>query len=219
MPVARSRLDERSRDHLLDFYRTALKRFGPANALSVWWTSRRAQERRFEVLAEAGPWEGASVADVGCGLGDLFGFLEARGLAVRYSGYDINPAMIEAARTKYPQPRARFAVRDVLASGLPARFDYVLASGTFNVRVSDHDAWMRDAVDTMYASCRRAVAFNLLTPVPPEHPDRELLDRLYGDLFYHAPVEPLVAWCRGRARRVEVRTCYREWDATVLMLR
>jgi SAM-dependent methyltransferase len=219
MPAVRTRLDGRSHDHLVHFYVTALKRFGPDHPLAVWWTSRRAQERRFEVLAEAGPWEGASVADVGCGLGDLFGFFGARGLRVRYSGYDINPAMIEAARTKYPHPRARFEVRDVLASGLPGRFDYVLASGTFNVRVSDHEAWMRDAVGTMYASCRRAVAINLLTPVPPDHPDCELLERLYGDTFYHAPFEPLVEWCRARARRVEVRTGYRVWDASVLMLR
>lgn len=220
MPPARPRLlDAHSRDHLVGFYRTALARFGPQNTLSVWWTSRRAQERRFEVLAETGPWEGASVADVGCGLGDLFGFLDARGLTVRYEGYDINPGMVAAARAKYPHPRARFVARDVLASGFPRRYDYVLASGTFNVRVRDHEAWVRDSVDTMYASCRRAVAVNVLTPIPPEHPDRELMDRLYGDTFYHAPLEPLVAWCRQRARRVEVRTGYRDWDATVLMLR
>jgi hypothetical protein len=156
---------------------------------------------------------------VGCGLGDLFGFLEARGLTVRYEGYDVNPQMLAAARAKHAHPRARFALRDVVSSGLPRRFDYVVASGTFNVRLRRHAAYTLRALERMYAACRRAVAFNVLTPIPAGHPDREFTDRMYGDTFYHFRVPTLVAWCRRRARRVEVRVGYRDWDATILMLR
>ena len=212
-------LDATSRAHLHEFYRSALDRFGPGHSMAVWWASRKAQERRFEVLAEAGPWQGASVADVGCGLGDLFGFMEARGLGVRYEGYDINDRMLDAARAKHPHPRARFVHRDVVAEGFPRRFDYVVASGTFNVRVKRHAAYLRGAVEAMYAGCRRALAMNVLTPIAAGHPDEETVQRLYGDLFYHTPLEPLVAWCRGVARRVEVRTGYRDWDATLLLFR
>jgi SAM-dependent methyltransferase len=187
--------------------------------MAVWWASRKVQQRRFAVLAEAGSWQGASVADVGCGLGDLFGFLEARGLGVRYHGFDINPRMLEAARAKHAHPRARFFQRDVVARGFPRRYDYVVASGTFNVRVRRHAAYVRAAVEAMYRGCRRAAAFNVLTPIAPDHPDREIERRLYGDLFFHAPVEPLVRWCHGLARRVEVRTGYRDWDATLLLFR
>jgi SAM-dependent methyltransferase len=215
----RARLDPGSRERVNTFYTSALERFGPAHPLAVWWASVRAQERRFEVLCEAGPWEGASVADVGCGLGDLFGFLESRGLTVRYEGYDINPRMLAAARAKHRSPRARFSLRDVVASGFPRRYDYVVASGTFNVRVRGHGAYVRRAVETMYAACRRAVAFNVLTPIPEGHPDREFNDRMYGGTFYHTHLEPLAAWCRRRAREVEVREGYRDWDATILMLR
>jgi SAM-dependent methyltransferase len=212
-------LDAQSRGRVNAFYSTALARFGPGHPLAVWWATRWAQERRFEVLCEAGPWERASVADVGCGLGDLFGFLEERGLTVRYEGYDINPRMVEAARAKHPHARARFSLRDVASAGLPRRFDYVVASGTFNVRVRGHAAYVRRALEVMYAACRRAVAFNMLTPIPKDHPDRDFARRMYGDTFYHARLPPLVAWCRGLARHVEVRTGYREWDATILMLR
>lgn len=203
-----------------EFYGTALARFGPGHPMAVWWASRQAQERRFEVLAEAGPWEGASVADVGCGLGDLFGFLEARGLTVDYEGYDINPEMVAAARRKHTHPRARFSLRDVAADGLRRRFDYAVASGTFNIRVASHAAYVRRALEAMYAGCRRAVAFNVLTPVPDGHPDHELLRRLYGTaLFHHERLAPLAAWCRRLARRVEVRTGYRDWDASLLLFR
>lgn len=209
-----------SRARLNDFYRTSLSRFGPGHSMAVWWASKRTQERRFEILAEAGPWEGASVADVGCGLGDLFGFLDARGLGVRYEGYDINPDMVAAARAKHPHPRARFEMRDVATAGLPRRFDYVVASGTFNIRVRGHAAYLRRGLEAMYAGCRRAVAFNVLTPIPCGHPEEELMRQLYGDgLFYHAPLEPLAAWCRRLARRVELRTGYRDWDASLLLFR
>jgi SAM-dependent methyltransferase len=212
-------LDPRSREGVNAFYHTALARFGTRHPMAVWWASRYAQERRFQVLTEVGPWERASVADVGCGLGDLFGFLEARGMDVRYEGYDINPEMVAAARAKHAHPRARFEVRDVVAAGLPRRFDYVVASGTFNIRVRGHTAYQRHAIEVMYAGCRRAAAFNVLTPIPPQHPDRELVEKMYGDVFHHSDLEPLAAFCASRARRVEVRTGYRDWDATVLMLR
>ena len=218
-PAQPRRLDPRSRERVNRFYSTALSRFGPAHPLAVWWASTRAQERRFEVLCEAGPWQRASVADVGCGLGDLFGFLESRGLGVRYEGYDINPLMLAAARQKHRSPRARFSLRDVVSAGFPRRFDYVVASGTFNVRVRRHAAYTRRALEGMFAACRRAVAFNVLTPIPEGHPDRAFSERMYGDTFYHSRLEPLVAWCRQRARRVEVRVGYRDWDATILMLR
>jgi SAM-dependent methyltransferase len=220
MPASRRRaLDRGSRAHLDEFYGAALDRFGPGHSMAVWWASRRVQERRFEVLAEAGPWQGARVADVGCGLGDLFGFLEARGLGVRYDGFDINARMLEAARAKHAHPRARFLHRDVVARGFPRRYDYVVASGTFNVRVKRHAAYLRAAIAAMYAGCARAAVLNLLTPITPGHPDAQLERRLYGDLFFHAPLEPLVRWCRPLARRLEVRTGYRDWDATLLLFR
>jgi hypothetical protein len=126
---------------------------------------------------------------------------------------------VAAARARHPHPRARFEVRDVVARPLPRRFDYVVASGTFNLRVDDHEGYLRRAIASMYGSCRRAVALNLLTPVPPGHPDAEAMERLNGDLFCHLPLPPLVEWCRGLARRVEVRTGYREFDATLLLFR
>jgi SAM-dependent methyltransferase len=216
-------LDPASRAAVTDFYARSLKQWGPQRTMAVWWASPRTQARRFSVLAEVGAWEGRSVADVGCGVGDLFGFLEARGLNVRYHGYDINPAMVEAARAKYPHPRARFELRDPLARGLGRRrYDYVVASGTFNIRYKHgHDRYLRRAVAGMFAACRRAAAFNVLVPIPAAHPDAAVMEALYGedDVFHHVDLEALLAECRRLAPRVEARTGYLDWDATVLLFR
>ena len=221
MPVAAKRrgLDAASRVRVNDFYARALRRFGPQAPMAVWWASQDTQRRRFEVLAEVGAWDGMRAADVGCGVGDLFGFLQERGLDVSYQGYDISPDMVAAARAKYPQGRARFELRDVVATGLPRRFDYVVASGTFNIRFNHHERYLRRALRTMYEGCSRAVAFNVLTPIPPEHPDAELIEKLYGDLFHHVELEALLAFCRTLTPRIETRQGYLDWDATVFLFR
>ena len=35
-------------------------------------------------------------------------------------------------------------LRDVLAEGFVGAPDYVIASGTFNIRIEDHDRWLRE---------------------------------------------------------------------------
>jgi SAM-dependent methyltransferase len=202
-------MDAASRRKLLRLYDDSLKRHGPT-VQALRWTSTRSQQVRFEVLAEVGPWDGASVADIGCGLGDFYGFLRDRGHSIHYTGYDINPRMIEAARAKYPDPNAVFAVRDILEDGLGGEFDYVVASGTFNIRISDHDAFLRQILAVMYAGCRRAVAFNFLQPAPYS-------DWQGGDMYYDIAAEEVVAYCRTLCPNVTLHEGYLPFDATVYM--
>ncbi|MCX6022791.1 MAG: class I SAM-dependent methyltransferase, partial [Chloroflexi bacterium] len=201
--------DSASRLKLIRLYERSLKRYG-TGAQALRWNTERSQRTRFEVLAEVGPWEGASVADIGCGLGDLFGFLRARGLDINYAGYDITPAMIDAARRKYPDPAARFELREILSQGMGGEFDYVVASGTFNIRVSNHDQFFRRMIAAMYAGCRRAVAFNVLQPAPYS-------DWKGGDMYYEIPAEEVVEYCRTLCPRVRLREGYLPWDTTVYL--
>jgi len=206
--------DAESRDRVVALYRRSLGYFGPT-AEGLYWTSRSTQEARFAVLADVGEWAGATVADIGCGVGDFFGFLRDRGHRTRYTGYDITPEMIAAARARYGR-EARFAVRDILAEGLPGRFDYVVASGTFNIRVKDHDAYLRRMLAVMYAACRRAVAVNVLKPDPASgrkpRPGR-------ADFLYSLPPEDLLAIGHALSGRAELREEYLPLDATVFVYR
>ncbi|HXY39380.1 MAG TPA: class I SAM-dependent methyltransferase, partial [Vicinamibacteria bacterium] len=106
-------MEPASRRKVIEVYERALERHGPT-VRALHWGGESNQQIRFRVLSEVGPWEGASVADIGCGLGDFFGFLRDRGQGVDYAGYDIVPGMVAAARLKYPDSRARFEVRDIL---------------------------------------------------------------------------------------------------------
>jgi SAM-dependent methyltransferase len=130
---------------------------------AVGWGSRASQEKRFAVLADVGPLEGARILDVGCGTADLFGFLQRRGLHVDYTGYELTPAMAAAARQRYPE--ARVELVDLMAQPEPLqeRFDYVMVSGMFYLRQREPMAYVEAMVRRMIALCTRGVAFNLLS--------------------------------------------------------
>jgi len=84
------------------------------------------REETFAFLAQALPAGGKRVLDVGCGTGHYCGRFAAAGLEAL--GIDLDPAMIAAARARYPA--ASFDRLDMRAIGtLSGRFDLVFCIG------------------------------------------------------------------------------------------
>jgi SAM-dependent methyltransferase len=74
------------------------------------------------------PWSSARVLDLGCGPGELLGYLGD----VRYAGVDINPDYIDHARARFGD-RAEFHVGDATAIDLTTReFDLALSFGVLH---------------------------------------------------------------------------------------
>ncbi len=208
------------RDRVIAFYETQLARYGPRDPRSLHWVGAGTQMARFHMLYQVGPWAGRSVADVGSGLGDFCAFLVSKGHAivapgdgaapagaVRYIGYDVTPEMVTFAQANFPH--TRFAVRDCVTDGLAAPTDYVVASGTFNVRVDHHRDFFRAAIDAMYRDCLQAVAFNFLGP--PAHSGWE------SPLYYEAEPLDMAAYGRTLTPHVALREGYLAGDATVFL--
>jgi SAM-dependent methyltransferase len=210
----REGLDPDTRRKLVATYERSLRRHGPT-ARGVKWADPLRQQERFRLIAEVGPWEGASVADVGCGLGDFFGYLRQQGHQVDYTGFDLSRRMVAAARRKHDDPRARFEVRDILARGLGARFDYVVASGTFNLKLPDHDRFLRRMLAAMYRGCKKAVAFNIFHPY--SDPRWTALVEWAG--YYSVPRAAVAAWCRRLSPDVQVTPGVGERESTVFVRR
>lgn len=153
---------EPEEDHrVAAFYERLVDRHG-VHPRAVDWGSRASQQKRFDILAEIGDLPGCSVLDVGCGLADLHAYLESAEKAVSYTGYDISPAILEAARKRFPNLDLRQAdlMREEVA---PPRFDFVFASGIFHLRPKGSYAYLEAMTRRMYRSCRRGVAFNSLS--------------------------------------------------------
>lgn len=171
---------------------------------SLDWGSVGSQTLRFSVLAGVGPLEGASVLDVGCGLGDFYGWLTENHIAVDYTGFDITPGMIDRARQRFPS--ARFEVAGVLDVSLPeASFDYVFCSGIFNFRELQPFDFLREVTTKMFRLSRKAIAFNSLSG---------WTERRDGTEFHADPLET-VAFCRSLSPSLTLRHDYHPRDFTV----
>lgn len=210
------------RERIVAFYETQLAQYGPTDPRSLHWVGSSTQKARFRVLAEVGPWPGRSVCDVGSGLGDFYGFLQAQGHplttlaeatpqsdAVRYLGYDVTPHMVDASRVNFPG--GDFRVRDVVTDGVEQACDYVVASGTFNVRVHNHRAFFKAAIMAMWDGAERAVAFNFLGP--PSTIGWE------SPLYYEADPLDMARFCATVTPHLALREGYLMGDATLFMYR
>jgi SAM-dependent methyltransferase len=132
------------------------------------WAGIGSQEVRFRVLVENVPLANKRLLDIGCGVGDLYGYLSSRVPSVRYTGVDLLEGMVRYARARYP--RARFEIGDVFGDGSPGHeramagetFDVVFASGTFNLNVGNNREFLPRAIARMFELSRELVVFNLL---------------------------------------------------------
>lgn len=153
-----TRIDDDAYERVRAYFAGCLARYGN-DPRGVDWHDRDAQRARFEALLYLESLDGASILDAGCGLGDLYGYLHERGIPVRYTGCDLSPAHIEAARAIYPA--ARFEIIDARTLLARERFDYVIACGMLHLRVPRWNRWVWEQVEAMYEGSRRGVAFTL----------------------------------------------------------
>ena len=152
-----------------------------------------------------------SVIDLGCGFGDFFGFLRNAGHNGHFTGYDVAPNMIDAARKLHGEGDDRCwrvgAVPDETA-------DFAVASGIFNVKgdVAD-ESWLgyiRETLDVLARAGRHGFGFNILSL--SSDPDRRR-----PNLYYADPAQ-MLGYCLSRyGRSVALLQDYGLYEFTVLV--
>jgi SAM-dependent methyltransferase len=193
-------------------YYTGKLRAHGATPRGVDWRDAASQLRRFDqllLLLRDHP-EG-SVADVGCGYGELLRYMRSKGLRNRYLGVDIAEEMLSAARTAHgDDAKAGFELGTL--PGAPA--DFAVASGIFNLRLGfDTAAWegyVRAMLDGLDRSGRCGFAFNCLTA----YADRELMR---DDLFYADPAAYFDLCKRRYSREVALLHDYGLYEFTIIV--
>ncbi|WP_054031283.1 class I SAM-dependent methyltransferase [Desulfatitalea tepidiphila] len=190
---------------IVDYYSRLLNKHG-VSPRALDWGSLESQQLRFAVLADIGRMDGCSLLDVGCGFADLLDFLVSRNWNVHYTGYDLNGALIEQAKSRFPQ--GTFEVRDLLAEpDLSPRFDYVVASGIFYLRRKDAPAYVEEMVGRMFSLCRKGLAFNTLSI--------RAVAREPGELY--ADPAKILTMCLNLTPRVVLRHDYLPHDFSIYM--
>lgn len=146
--------------------------------------SKLSHQKRFEKILELGDFSHHSLLDVGCGIGGFYEFLKERGINCRYTGVDINPGMIAAARERNPEIKEQFLVRDIIEEKLDSPFDYVISIGPLNLRFADdlNLEITRRLIHEMYRLARVGAAISMTSG---------LTQRPSPSTFYYDPLSLL----------------------------
>ena len=154
-----------------------------------------------------------SLLDYGCGYGALLDHLAGLGRTGPYTGYDVAPEMVAAARVRHA---AREGATFTGSDATLAPHDYVVASGIFNVKLETPAAAWHDHVlvtlDRLNALARRGFAFNLLSLYSDPEKRQERL--YYGD-----PRELFDRCQRLYSPRVALLHDYPLYEFTILVRR
>ena len=198
-------MKDRDRAEVSHYYGDNLRRYG-YDPRSLGWIPGT-QAARFRALADVGDLEGSAVLDVGCGFGDLYEYLKARGVRVNYTGVDLNPELVAIARQRHPD--ARFVVADFEEAKVDGRFDWAFESGVFNYEVSDHPAFVGGMVRKMFRAVRKGIAVDFLNDRGP----------FFSCGIYHVSPVEIYRLCSGLSRRVVLRCDYKPTEFCVYLYR
>ena len=176
---------------------------------SLDWGSYAGQQLRYATLAKLANLDNASILDVGCGLGHFLDWFIKEGINVQYTGMDITPSLVVAAKNRYPdQPIFLGSILDKnFLKG--QQFDYVFASGIFYTYVTGSDLVLQKSVENMWQLAKKGLAFNALSTLAPDRVEDE----------YYADPSNVVSFCRSLTQFVEIAEDYHPRDFTIYMKR
>lgn len=203
----------------IDYYENLLSTYG-GHFLSLDWKSTESQENRFRVLEDLikmFSFQSFSVLDVGCGFGDLYGFLAKNGHHLAYTGVDLSPKILDVAKKRYP--KASFEVKDVLEEKKYSLFDFVFCSGTLNIAFEDRDRHLEficSMLIRMFELCKIGVGVNFLSSTALYHVKDE--DLQHSQYFYTKP-EEITVMAKGMTDRFVIRHDYSPGDFTAYLLK
>ena len=168
-------------EKIINYYNKKLKKYG-STYKGVDWNSYESQHLRFEKLFKLIDKEEKyfSILDYGCGYGALLEYIFRKYESFDYTGYDISKSMIQQAMVKNIDFKASWYNK----INKRKRFDYVVASGIFNVKLNfTNFQWRKHIVrtlDEINNFSKKGFSFNILTT----YSDKEKREK---KLFYADP--------------------------------
>ncbi|HWY37018.1 MAG TPA: class I SAM-dependent methyltransferase [Bacteroidia bacterium] len=134
----------------------------------VFWNNTTTQFERFNQLITPLLYyrpSGFSICDIGSGVCDLHQFLLDKKIDHAYTGIEIIEEMITKARDKFKDIDVKKT--DILSDGIKKKYDFVVSSGTFNLRGKiSEDEWkvyIFKMLKQMFEMAEIGISFNVLT--------------------------------------------------------
>lgn len=160
------------------------------NVRTLGWGSVDQQRLRFEQVLRVADVSGRHLLDIGCGFGDLLDYCSERGCVPKhYTGWDINPELIEEAIRRHPGRSEDFTVVNLLErTDCPPVADVGVMLGVLNFNLGDtynNLDYSRIMIERAFRSVRESLVVDFLsTRLTPDYPKEDTV-------FYHDPGEML----------------------------
>ena len=146
-------------------YKILFETYGD-NVKSTQQKNKEQQHNRFSIFLR-NPWinGGDTIADFGCGLGDLYNFFKENKLDVNYCGYDFVTELIENNKKKFQkESNVQFEILDIKSKdNFPSNYDWGIVSGVFNNKRENKIDFYQTVIKTMFSNSNKGVMFNMLT--------------------------------------------------------
>lgn len=192
------------------FFSSLVNKYGNSYK-SLDWSSKEKQWLRFKMMTGIGDLNNKTILDVGCGLGHLLDYFAERGITPkRYVGIDISPSMIAKAKELHVVDNVEFYVKNI--DSVNEKFDYVICSGTLNIKVDTPSPvwreWVLKSIDKMFNIANIGVAFNMI-PID--------IAEYYEDRVFYADPVSIFAHCRELTRYLQFRSDYPLYEFTMYL--
>ena len=186
---------------IYDYYQRLFDEYGISPKSVGWGTKKGRQSIRFEILCQIGDISNSSILDIGCGFGDLFGYLSHRKIKMKYHGIDINNNLVNMGKKIYPT--AHLECRDFEIKKFNRKFDWVLSSGitSYGSTYSHLTSIMKE----MFKICKQGYSMNFIS---------DNVDYKSKDLFYSSP-EKIISIVKSISNRFILRHDYMPYEFTL----
>src|SRR6185369_3839361 len=163
---------------------------------------------RFSKLCQIDNLTRKRVLEIGCGLGDLYPFLQGLFDEVTYVGIDIVPELIEYAAHVYPD--AKFYCLDLLEDEFIGDFDYVLISGVFNNEIDNATEYLYQLISSAFKLCRKGMGFNFTSTY---------VSRYDQGMAYHDPMAVFKFCLENLSSKITLSHHYERCDVAIFVYR
>lgn len=195
-------MDEESRRLIAEFYSNLYHKYGDSVA-SLAYKSPDLQKMRFAMMAQVQPISReSSVLDVGCGLGHFCKFLRSFGWEGKYTGVDIEPDLIKAAKENLPGDD--FFCLDILVDDFNEFIDHVFCGATIQQKPKNCEGYqyMMQMVKKMFSLANKTLVFDVFSG----NVDYKNDNNLYVD------PDKLIKFCYSLTKRIVLRNDARPYE-------
>jgi SAM-dependent methyltransferase len=199
------RLTNSERDKIAKLYNDRYEMHG-RDVRTVGWGSTSDQLLRFENLFRGLNPTGKIILDLGCGLGDLVGYLHdcTKG-NFRYIGIDLSEKLIEDSRRKWQGDNIEFRVGDIFDYADSKQPDIAVQSGALTLKIDNNETYARQVINKMFSLSTEAACLNFLSTY---------VDFQFEKNYHYSP-EAMFSYAKSLTRWVNLHHDYPLWEFTL----